>query len=124
MELKGYELIEQFFVDSSGFGQEGEMALTYKQFIDKVGYILKENPVVYSAITDVGQFQVYIGIFKKISKSKAERISTNVLKIENENGYTIRLYDTDIFQKNGDKITLFSGGYQTKLTKDWINKYF
>jgi len=49
-----------YFVDSSGFGVEGEPALTFEQFIDKIkkgfGY----------AIVECGQFQVYIQEFKKI----------------------------------------------------------
>lgn len=123
MILKGYELIDTLFVDTSGFGEDGESALTFDQLQDTLKEILKDNPTIYTAFTGTGQFQAYMGIFKKVSKSKAERISTNVLKINSESGYTIRLYDTDIFTYNSDVITLFSGGYQTKLTKDWINKY-
>lgn len=36
----------------------------------------------------------------------------------------IRLHKTDIFIKDGDTITLNSGGYQTKKTKSRINKAF
>ena len=56
----GWELIETHFVDSSGFGDPGEAALTTSQFKSKItvghGY----------AITQIGQFQVYVGEFKKI----------------------------------------------------------
>jgi len=56
---EGWRLIQEFFVDKSGFGQPGEMALTASQFISKVreglGY----------AITQTGQFQVYIGEFEE-----------------------------------------------------------
>ena len=56
---KGWEKIEDLFVDSSGWGSLGEPALTKEQFLAKVrkgfGY----------AITERGQFQVYIGVFKK-----------------------------------------------------------
>ena len=43
-----------YFVDSSGFGGPGELALTFGQFLDKVipgrGY----------AVVEAGQFQVYV----------------------------------------------------------------
>ena len=56
---KGYKIVNTFFVDSSGFGQEGELALTLGQFLGKVkvgrGYAIKE----------VGQFQVYINEYIK-----------------------------------------------------------
>lgn len=51
----GWERVDEFFVDSSGWGSEGEPALTVEQFKDKLvagrGY----------AITSEGQFQVYVG---------------------------------------------------------------
>ena len=56
----GWEMEEEFFVDSSGFGQPGERALTYDQFAEKCkhgyGY----------GITQAGQFQVYIGEFRRV----------------------------------------------------------
>ena len=56
---KGWKLTHTYFVDSSGFGETGEAALTIRQFIGKIkgshGY----------AITEVGQFQVYIGEYEK-----------------------------------------------------------
>lgn len=58
-ELKGWKKVKEYFVDSSGFGSESEPALTPKQFVAKVkegfGY----------AIVSEGQFQVYVGEFKK-----------------------------------------------------------
>ena len=56
----GFELMEEHFVDSSGFGAEGEAALTISQFIDKLG---TENGY---AIIQSGQFQIYIGEFKRV----------------------------------------------------------
>jgi len=56
----GYELTEKFFVDSSGMGQEGEGALTFGQFLNKV------KAGRYYGITEAGQFQVYIAEFKRI----------------------------------------------------------
>lgn len=54
---KGWKLVETYFVDSSGFGEESEPALTINEFLKKIkagrGY----------AIIEAGQFQVYIGEF-------------------------------------------------------------
>jgi hypothetical protein len=55
----GFKLIQIYFVDSSGFGQEGESALTFPQFVSKV------KIGKYYAIVDAGQFQVNIGEFEK-----------------------------------------------------------
>jgi hypothetical protein len=62
----GYEITGCFFVDNSGFGQEGEGALTFEQFLKEVkaGY--------FYGIREVGQFQVKINEFKRIAKSRAE----------------------------------------------------
>lgn len=59
-DIKGYELVQEFFVDNSGFGSESEPALTPAMFLREVkaGY--------YYGITNIGQFQVYIGEFKKL----------------------------------------------------------
>ena len=52
---KGWTRTEEtYFVDSSGFGAPGELALTFARFLDKVipgrGY----------AVVEAGQFQVYV----------------------------------------------------------------
>lgn len=56
---KGWTLIDALFVDSSGFGDSSEPALTIDQFYNKVkagfGY----------AVIEAGQFQVYIGVFER-----------------------------------------------------------
>ena len=55
----GYELVDKHFVDSSGFGRIGEAALTIDQFQG----LIKKN--FGYAIIEEGQFQLYIGEFKK-----------------------------------------------------------
>jgi hypothetical protein len=64
---KGWKLTTDYFVDSSGFGEAGEPALTIRQFLGRIktghGY----------AITEVGQFQVYIGEFEKTAEYRAEQ---------------------------------------------------
>lgn len=56
---QGWKEIGTYFVDNSGFGSEGGLALTPKQFLASVkegfGY----------AITEEGQFQVHIIELKK-----------------------------------------------------------
>ena len=56
----GWEVSQKFFVDASGWGRENEMALTPGIFLRKV-----KKGLGY-AITEKGQFQVYITEFKKI----------------------------------------------------------
>ena len=123
MEIKGYELIDKLFVDRSGFGQEDERALTKSQFECKLAEIVAEYNTVYANLTEVGQFQVYMGIFKRVGKAKRKRVGPNLLRIDTDKGYKIRLYDTDIIEFSGQQIILFSGGHRTSTTKKYINKY-
>ncbi|HDY89155.1 MAG TPA: hypothetical protein ENH82_13700 [bacterium] len=59
-DLENWELLDdQLFVDHSGFGANDEPALTADQFLEKVkegfGY----------AIVEQGQFQLYVGVYKR-----------------------------------------------------------
>ena len=58
---EGWRKSEEYFVDSSGFGTVGESALTAEQFAGKMipgrGY----------AITEAGQFQVYVSEFVRVN---------------------------------------------------------
>jgi len=58
----GYEIINTYFVDNSGFGADDEPALSFSQFIAKV----KKGK--YYAIKEAGSFQVYINEYKKTRK--------------------------------------------------------
>lgn len=59
----GWEKVDEYFVDSSGLGVEGEGALTGNQFRRIVEEFAGQN---YGfAITSAGQFQVYVGLYKK-----------------------------------------------------------
>jgi len=66
-EAAGVKLIEEYFVDSSGLGADNELAMTYSAFKLIVNRLLaianKREEVLYSALTGVGQFQVYVSIF-------------------------------------------------------------
>jgi len=123
-ELLGFELLEELFVDSSGFGQENESALTLNSFEQKLKEHVKQNGVVYTCITGQGQFQVFVGVFKKMPNKKAKKIASNTLLIEQGDMKVIRLYDTDIltFKPKGE-IVLNNGGYCTKTTHARMNQF-
>lgn len=125
MELKGYKMVEEFFVDNSGFGADDEPALRPNRFMEELTNTIKEHGQVTTTITNAGQFQVDIGVFVKNGKSKAKRIENNTYEIINDDGSrAIRLHDTDIITfTNKGTIILSSGGWQTKTTKDRLNKY-
>jgi len=57
---EGWKKVNSYFVDNSGFGTEGEGALTFEQLLKKVrkgyGY----------GIGQTGQFQIYIHEYKRI----------------------------------------------------------
>lgn len=59
---KGYKLIKEYFVDASGWGTAGGSAISQDAFLSEV----KEGHAY--AITESGQFQVYIGEYKKVDK--------------------------------------------------------
>ena len=59
-EQAGYKLQKNYFVDNSGLGDSGEAALTFGHFL---GQVKKGR---YYGITNIGQFQVFIGEYTKI----------------------------------------------------------
>ena len=61
-EPKGWREINRLFVDSSGFGQPGELALTAGQL---AFYVLNHLDNGY-AIVQEGQFQVYVAVFERL----------------------------------------------------------
>ena len=66
MEPEGFEVVEALFVDSSGLSGPDEPALTAEQFSDKLmGMMLKSKAQLYAAITEIGQFQLYVTVYQK-----------------------------------------------------------
>jgi len=62
---EGWERKElTFFVDASGFGDEGELALTVKAFVRKLEGLAKSRDHYAIAIREQGQFQVVIGVYR------------------------------------------------------------
>jgi hypothetical protein len=66
-EPEGWELTgDDFFVDSSGFGQEGEPALTVRQFNVALRQMIEDSDETLAfAIGDVGQFQLYVNVYRR-----------------------------------------------------------
>lgn len=60
-----WDLEERLFVDSSGFGLPGEPALTFDQFVRQAQEIVEERGPRGFAIVETGQFQPYVGVFKR-----------------------------------------------------------
>lgn len=58
---RGWTLEDTYFVDASGFGEPGEPAMTAEQFMR----VLEEFVGSGWAITEAGQFQVYVGRYSK-----------------------------------------------------------
>jgi hypothetical protein len=126
-QLIGYKKVNSYFVDNSGFGTNGEMAMTKNAFLSEVksGY--------FYGITEVGQFQVYIGEYIKTNRktalaemgiSKSKLLHKHLRRIEYTDGKIVyRLYDTDIITIKDGKTVLNSGGYHTTTTKRYINMY-
>lgn len=75
---KGFKLVNQFFVDNSGFGAVNEPALTFEQFTKKV----KQGNAY--AIIEAGQFQVWIAEFEvsHFQKRKQMKLRKKLEKIE------------------------------------------
>lgn len=58
---KGWKLVDEHFVDSSGFGSAGEPAMTIGDFCKLVA---KHDADRGWGLTQEGQFQVYVGEFE------------------------------------------------------------
>ncbi|KKL59091.1 hypothetical protein LCGC14_2218780, partial [marine sediment metagenome] len=66
MEPEGFEEVKDLFVDSSGFGGPGEPALTAEEFSEQLLAMVEESEVtLYAAVTEVGQFQLYVTVYRK-----------------------------------------------------------
>ena len=68
-EPHGWDLAESLFCDATGFGGENEPALTPGQLRERVKEIMargdEEGKTYGFAITEVGQFQLYVGVFER-----------------------------------------------------------
>lgn len=65
---KGWSLLDDpapLFCDSTGCGSPNEPALTIDQLKQRLRELHEEDPGYGYAIIGVGQFQLYVGVFKK-----------------------------------------------------------
>lgn len=56
----------EWFVDSSGWGRQGEPALHAGQFIEQAKQWFVTHPACGFAVIEAGQCQVWVGAFEKI----------------------------------------------------------
>ncbi len=67
-DIDGFCELAEYFVDASGFGEPGEAAYTFPEFVKLGLALIEENDEsLYWAITSAGQFQVHITAFTKNS---------------------------------------------------------
>lgn len=57
---KGWKLVARLFVDKSGWGAEGEAAMTQRQFAERV------QPGFGYGMIEEGEFQCYVGEFTRV----------------------------------------------------------
>lgn len=73
---RGWKLVDTWFCDSSGFGADDEPALSVSQLKEKILVKLDEKETFGYAITQAGQFQVYVGVYQKLEpRAKKARAS-------------------------------------------------
>lgn len=61
-----FEEVETLFCDASGFGSNREPALTKQQAIEATERLIEEHGTLYSGLTGIGQFQVYVTLYKDV----------------------------------------------------------
>jgi hypothetical protein len=61
----GWELEAELFCDASGLGSPGEPALTAEQFKARALQLRDDDPGVGFAIRESGQFQLYVGVYRR-----------------------------------------------------------
>ena len=61
--VKGFQFEGELFVDTSGFGSDGESALSGRQTVERMRELVAEfgNRTLFWGLTTVGQFQAYLG---------------------------------------------------------------
>jgi hypothetical protein len=64
----GWRKVADWFVDKTGWGAEDEPALTLNQFRAAVREWVEKHPGDGFAITEEGQFQIYVSAFRKRSR--------------------------------------------------------
>jgi len=120
----GYTLIQNLFVDSSGWGTTGEMALTTEEMEVKLLDLCSEYGSVYTFITSSGQFQVNIGVYVKDKINNFKTFAKHKANLKYDNKF-VYSYDTKVAEIVGKTLNLSSwsvGGLnKSKTTTKHIN---
>lgn len=69
---EGWEMADELFCDSTGLGAPDEAALTQVQLRDQLKRLVASEATYGFAITSVGQFQFYLGVFKRTTTAKTK----------------------------------------------------
>jgi hypothetical protein len=64
---KGWKLVDSLFCDISGLGSPDETALTRGQLVERILDLSRRGTYAY-ALIEVGEFQAYLGVFKRTSR--------------------------------------------------------
>ena len=62
----GWEQTQSWFCDKTGWGRSDELALTWEQLKKRLQCYIMENPTHGFAITEEGQFQLYVTAFRPV----------------------------------------------------------
>jgi len=68
---KKYKRLDTLFVDISGFGSPGELALTQDQLKQELARLIVENGPILIALEEVAQFQGYLAVWVKLPLDKS-----------------------------------------------------
>lgn len=68
----GWKMVEELFCDSSGFGSPNEPALTKQQLMNKMLEYERAGKSYGYAVTEAGQFQVYVGVYERTDKKPSK----------------------------------------------------
>ena len=124
-------------VDSSGLGARDEPALTVGELTD----LIAANPLLGYSIVEVGQFQVVVGVFRKVDVATRDQSEDRMrwaniegvaqafangarAKCHNADtdGHRYRLHATDIATRQDDGSVLFNwGGWYGPTTANHMN---
>ena len=76
-EPPGWEMDDDpWMVDSSGFGSPGERAMTTDQLMREIEKARALDPNVGFGIVEVGQFQLYVGVYHREGSARTSAGAT------------------------------------------------
>jgi hypothetical protein len=66
---EGWDHVDTLFVDTTGLGAANEPALTHPQLQRELTKRLNEKDTFGYAVTEYGQFQAYVGVYRRTGKA-------------------------------------------------------